>query len=161
MDDLLKSIESSFPLEPIPDQVSRVKTSVASEHLHVEEFFLGKCWTDISMDALILEYPGPQDACLGFMNREASLYYLPTFLKICITDYERADTIVESTISSISCADDRFGSHADLDKYAGYTTEQRKSLARFLRHIKSLHEEDFPGYPFGANIAFWRRPPHE
>ena len=160
MNDLLKLIENSFPLDPIPDQVSRVKTSVVSEYLYVEEFFLGKRWIDISLDALILEYPGPQDACLAFMNREASLYYLPTFLKICITDYERADTILESTISRISCADDGFGSRADPDKYASYTTEQRESIALLLKHIKSLHKEDWPGYPFGANIAFWREAPN-
>jgi hypothetical protein len=110
----------------------------------VREFFQGKRWQDITLDALLAGYNGDASACLNFMTPEAFRYYLPAYLFIAIDRFKESDVIPYSVVWKLT-APEHPGPDMDwfLSRVEGLSLEQRRVIIEFLQFMRTAHAEHF------------------
>lgn len=79
--------------------VSGRPTEIQCEDLRIHKFFSGKRWGEIT-EEYMKEYAGDWGACLGLMNDEAFVYYLPAFIILGCEMYWE-DPFLESVLGSL------------------------------------------------------------
>src|SRR5262245_25577787 len=101
------------------------------EHLEcadVASLFRGKHWKDISLE--LLQY---NSESLAFFTPEAYKFYVPAFLIIAISAYDRADLIPRSLLSSLTIPKkDGETKKRFLDKMGLFSADQRAAIRHFL-----------------------------
>lgn len=112
----------------------------------VEDFFRWRRRFDVSLGDLNNVYEHDPSACLGFMLPRAFAFFLPTFMKISIIDYDEADVIPDTVVYRLcdmakGCADDNLSAIL-----SNYTREQLDLILNFLREMSRvewrLHKHD-------------------
>jgi len=159
-DDLVELISKVFPSEPYPDESSIVtnrETVEGTEEYEIAQAFRGKSWKGIDSDTVRYH-----SVALAFFTPEASRYFLPAYMTLCITNYEEVDHATTALIGALKLPEE--------DKITGltrsrfleitneFTDEQKNAIAHFLEYISEVHGQDFPAHkPSIVLDLYWKR----
>lgn len=132
-----EEIESAFPHAMPPK--GRLVKGVQIEAQQVQEFFAGRAWWEITLEALQKEYLGDGSACLWFMLPHAVAYYLPAYIRIAAMAYVEADAIsAEFVIKLRRVAEGNGGDFADALELLN--DRQNAVIASVLERIAGEYE---------------------
>lgn len=130
---------NSFP----PDKKA-IAVGESIEASDVSKFFSGRNVREITLDELKSNYPHDAAACLAFMTPLAFAYFLPSFMRIALEDYGRADVIPEVVIGYLlAMADGRDMARRDVIE-ASYSRDQLGTVAKFLREMSDKYWYQYP-----------------
>jgi hypothetical protein len=146
---------------PGDDNIGYDKTGQNLECKQIAEHFRGMSWPDVDL-AFLREYGEHADAsaCLTFMSPEAFRYYLPAFLLVLVENFQEADVLVETVISSITPRRDQ--SKPALVEFVrlrleGFTPEQREAIRLFLEYMKREHGQEYLFGELDAALEHWKK----
>lgn len=113
------------------------------EAQQVQDFFAGKTWRKVTLEALQKEYVGDGSACLWFMVPLVAAYYLPAYLKITALEYAEADAIsAEFVIKLRRVAEGEDNDFAKALK--SLNDEQNCAIALVLKQVATQYEAAGP-----------------
>jgi hypothetical protein len=170
--DLLRQIRLAWEKMPYPgdDNLAGRTSGCPSEYSYIEDYFSGKHWTEITLDGLRRDYPGPEDACLSFMSPRAFRFYLPAFLSMAVQYRDQApDSAVPALCPPRENAElyrlaEEAHREAGLEdvsnpfapeqvrarrkwwneRTAGFGAQQRQAIVSFLEYMFQEHGDDYP-----------------
>lgn len=150
-----KMIEKAFGERVAPS--GRLVKGSQAEALQIQDFFAGKRWQEITLDALQKEYVGDGSACLWFMTPLVAAYYLPAYLKIAALTYAEADAIsAELVIKLRRVAEGDESDFAEALKLLN--DEQNLTIAHVLEWIATQYEVGGPIKDASMALALkWNR----
>lgn len=130
-------VERAFG-KKMPPEPSEIISSKCIEPVMVREFFKGKCWWDITLQMLQLDYSGDGSACLSFMSPKGRSYYLPAYLLISSEHYwEGGDISLEFPSRLLMYAQDD-----QTYKMSVLTREEMKAVADVLRFLVAAYDDE-------------------
>lgn len=145
-ENLIRRLEMEFGNIELPRENQILLSTTKANDVeagNVKEFFSGKRWNEITLDQLFDQYKSDPSASLLFMSPIAFRYYLPLFIKICISDYDDADLIYETTIWRLLPSKSHLSSHEFNKLYDEYDLEKKSLIADILQYLSVAHIDDF------------------
>jgi hypothetical protein len=134
-----------FPQETYPaDQQAAPQSLIGDGWVgdETERFFRGRRRWDVTLETLSQEYKSDWTAAHNFLNEEAYLFFLPAFLQVALTGYERddgakllADALAHSLLRMARGEQD----HRLLPLLKHYSREQLGVIAQFLLELSRDH----------------------
>ena len=153
---LLRDLRRAFPVTPKPVVLAGRQPCGGDEYTYVDEFFRDRSWTEITLEDLWDTYPGPPDACLGFMSVEAFKYFLPTYLSIFLKHWDRADTIADAAVFALVPTSDERLRAWQADRFTQFTSAQRKVISDFLDYVDLKYRSDYEFFGLVAALLYWK-----
>jgi hypothetical protein len=112
------------------------------EARQISDFFLGKKWEEITLDALQNDYIGDPSACFSFMTDEAKKYYFPAYVIASLTNYYEADLIVDSTVYLLN--PENWENRKEFSLWSNAFSKKQKKLIRdYLLYLRKYYSSDF------------------
>lgn len=156
---MVADISKAFPELPLPRVIAGRPGCGADEYSYVEEFFRDKMWTEITLEDLKSEYPGPPDACLSFMSPEAFRYFLPAYMRFFLERWDEADAIADAAVFVLIPTSDPKLVQWQLDRFRGFDHRQRRAIADFLAYAGETYGSDYDTFGLPEAKAFWSAAP--
>jgi hypothetical protein len=132
--DLLIKISICFRDTVPPDN----NNIILKDHDHIleakeiEERFRGCTWEDISNQILL-----NNKAALGYFTNETFIYFLPSYMKLLITDFEKTDVLIDSLITGLTLPSEIDSQY----QYLSYKMDEKKRVnldEYFEKEIKNI-----------------------
>jgi hypothetical protein len=147
-DELVKLISNAFPKEPYPKEfpITYKDTFEGSEEHEIAQAFYGKSWEEI--DSKTAWY---HSAALVFFTPQAYRYFLPAYLKLCVTNWRDVDHAANAVIYSLELPNKVKNRPRFFEVVDEFTDVQKNVIAHFLEYIDKTYGENFPIH--GPSIA--------
>ena len=154
---LLRDLRRAFPVTPKPAVLAGRQPCGGDEYSYVDEFFRDRSWTEVTLEDLWETYPGPPDACLGFMSTEAFKYFLPAYLSIFLEHRDRADTIADAAVFVLVPTSDERLRTWQADRFKAFSPVQRKVISDFLHYVDLQYGDDYEFFGLDHALLYWRQ----
>jgi hypothetical protein len=127
------------------------------EAQQVQDFFAGKTWRKVTLEALQKEYVGDGSACLWFMAPLVAAYYLPAYLMITAVAYAEADAISAEFVIKLRRVAE--GEDSDFAKALKLLSdEQNFAVSLVLKQVATQYEATGPIKDASLALALkWER----
>lgn len=143
---LSEQLNDEFSSQDPPSRKNILKENVNNidiETGYVVSFFEGKKWNDVTLNELMQSYKGDPSACLVLMGSKAYRYYLPSFLRLCLVEYDNLDMVYETTLWRLIPSKNNISEKEFDNIYSDYNLNQKVLIAKILQYLSTSHKEDF------------------
>ncbi|MBC8152668.1 MAG: hypothetical protein H7Z72_07135 [Bacteroidetes bacterium] len=139
-DIIINAIMASFSTTNIP-AAHDVVIGSSGEAITTKSIFIGKAWTNLNPDELIVE-----NSALGYLSDAAFRYYLPAYMMLLLDDIQRADMVASSVVHQLTLPLEV--DQLRLMNFLAQSTYTQQDLGQFL--LDELRNST-------ANVAFFIR----
>lgn len=144
---------------PGDDNIVPILDHLDLEREEIKELFKGKMWGEIDFEYLSNNYDGDKSACLNFMTEDGFRYYLPSYMLICIHNYDESDMLYDSLFEHLT----KQTSYNNLfaERIEPLDDKAKKVIAEFIWMMHVLHGQHnvSPAFPISieqkAFMSYW------
>src|SRR5438309_1701994 len=117
--EVLKEISECFKGTALPpeDQIIDESCLTIYEALEVKKAFASLNWQEVK-PTIMLQHK----AAINYFSDHAFVYYLPSYMNFILTDFQRADVLVDIFIQKLTLPADT----DTLKEYVGYINDKKK-----------------------------------
>jgi hypothetical protein len=130
----LEAVRLAFPVEE-PPSADRVRNDHCPECAETSEIFLGRRWTDITVEDLA------GNPALPLLTSGAFRYYLPALMTCAIEAPVELDCVPDSLVALLSPARGEM-SDRDKERLSGFTGPQVRAILMFLMFFQARELND-------------------